>query len=132
MRPVTTEDEMVEQQQDDFFQTPELVVPASAPDAHRAVVTSVTSKVLNNDKQTCVISINLRSLDLPTLETSLDIFVPKGYEEGIALGAAFNPSELPARSRVAACRCSFRSRGSRRFDTGTGSIRVSRPGPARA
>lgn len=81
---------------EDFFSTPEIAVPATPPDAHRAVVTSVTSKHLNNDKQTLVISVNLTSRDVPTIETSLDIFVPKMYEENIALGAKFDPSTLPA------------------------------------
>ena len=80
---------------EDFFETPEISVPASPPDAHRAVVTSVTSKTLNNDKQTAVISINLTSRDVPTLETSLDIFVPKGYEESFGSGVKFSPADLP-------------------------------------
>ena len=79
---------------EDFFETPVLSVPKTPPDAHRATITSVTSKTLNNDKQTAVLSINLRSNDNPTLETALDIFIPKGFEENIG-NPAFNPSELP-------------------------------------
>lgn len=89
------EEQVIEQTGEDFFQTPEIQVPAAPPDAHRAVITSVTSKHLNNDKQTAVISVNLTSRDVPTLETSLDIFVPKVYEENIGLGAKFDPSSLP-------------------------------------
>jgi hypothetical protein len=80
---------------DSFFETPEISVPASSPDAHRAVITSVTTRHLNNDKQTAIISIGLTSRDVPTLETALDIFVPKGYEENIALGSKFDASTLP-------------------------------------
>lgn len=91
-----TDEEVVQQDGagEDFFDTPALEVPKTPPDAHRATVTSVTSKTLNNDKQTAVLSVNLRSIDLPTLETSLDIFIPKGFEENIG-NPAFNPSELP-------------------------------------
>jgi hypothetical protein len=80
---------------DSFFDTPAIEVPASPPDAHRAVITSVTTRHLNNDKQTAIISIGLTSRDVPTLETALDIFVPKGYEENIALGSKFDVSALP-------------------------------------
>lgn len=79
----------------DFFETPVIAVPRTPPDAHRVVVTSVTSKHLNNDKQTAVISINVTSRDVPTLETSLDIFLPKVFEEGIALGSKFGVSTMP-------------------------------------
>lgn len=79
----------------DVFETPEIAVPKTPPDAHRAVVTSVSGKHLSNDKQTAVISVNMTSRDVPTLETSLDIFVPKGFEENIALGSKFDPTTLP-------------------------------------
>lgn len=80
---------------DDFFDTPSIEVPKTPPDAHRATITAVTLKRLNNDKETAVIVVGLLSRDVPTLETSLDVFVPKGYEENIALGSGFDPSTLP-------------------------------------
>lgn len=89
------EEAMQETGADDVFDTPAISVPASAPDAHRAVVTGVTLKRLNNEKETAVISIALTSRDVPTLEQTLDIFVPKGYETGISEGAAFDPNTLP-------------------------------------
>lgn len=80
---------------EDVFDTPELEVPKTPPDAHRATITAVTGRHLTNDKQTAIISIALTSRDVPTLETSMDIFVPKGFEENIALGSKFELASLP-------------------------------------
>jgi hypothetical protein len=80
---------------DDFFSTPELVVPPSPPEAHRARITSVTTTTLNNEKQSTKISINLVSLDVPTVERSLDIWIPKAYKEVIG-SKTFDPSTLSA------------------------------------
>src|SRR6185369_9988021 len=80
---------------DDFFDTPAIEVPKTAPDAHRATITEVTLRRLNNDKETAVISIGLVSRDVPTLETSLDVFVPKVWEQNIGLGGAFDAATLP-------------------------------------
>lgn len=79
---------------EDVFDTPELEVPKTPPDAHRATITSVTGRHLSNDKQTAIISINLTSIDVPTLETSMDIFVPKGFEENIALRKQVRPRDV--------------------------------------
>lgn len=91
----TVYDEQDQQQGADIFDTPEIKVPPSPPDAHRAQVTSVTSKHLNNDKQTGVVSVNLTSRDVATLETSLDIFIPRGFEESLGSGVPFDPRALP-------------------------------------
>jgi len=78
---------------DDFFSVPELVVPPSPPEAHRAVITSVTTTTLNNEKQSTKISINLTSRDVPTVDRSLDIWVPKPYLAVIG-SPTFDPSTL--------------------------------------
>lgn len=88
-------DDLQDAQEQDFFSTPELTVPKTPPDAHRGVVTSVTSKILNNDKQTAVISVNLVSQNVPTLETSMDIFLPKMFEENIGAGSKFDVLSMP-------------------------------------
>lgn len=89
------EHEEVETASDDFFSTPVIEVPKTQPDAHRAIINSVTLRKLNNDKQTAIISIALTSKDIPTLDQSYDIFIPKGFEEGVGLGSKFDPSTLP-------------------------------------
>jgi hypothetical protein len=78
---------------DDFFSVPELVVPPSPPEAHRAVITSVTTTTLNNEKQSTKISINLTSRDVPTVDKSLDIWVPKEYLAVIG-SPTFDPTTL--------------------------------------
>ena len=88
-------EENVLTQEDSFFETPEIQVPRTPPDAHRAKITGVTLARLNNDKQTAVIEIGVVSQDVPTLEDKLSIFVPKGYEEGVSQGSRFDPTSLP-------------------------------------
>lgn len=86
----------VETGADDFFSsTPELIVPPSPPEAHRAVISSVTTTTLNNEKQSTKISINVVSRDVPTVERSLDIWVPKPYLEVIG-SKTFDPLVLPS------------------------------------
>ncbi len=97
--PVYTEEESMTNQidqLDDVFDTPMLEVPATAPEVHRGTVTGVTLRRLNNEKQTSIISIGLVSRDVPTLEKSMDIFVPKLWEESIADLSGFKASELPS------------------------------------
>lgn len=65
----------------EFFSTPEAPVVATPPDAHQGTIESVTLDHLNNDKQTAIIRIGLKSRNVP-LEGTLDVFVPKGYETG--------------------------------------------------
>ncbi len=81
---------------EDVFDTPVIEVPATPPEVHRGTVTAVTLRRLNNEKQTSIISIGLVSRDVPTLEKSLDIFVPKLWEESIADLSGFKASELPS------------------------------------
>ena len=92
---VTQTDEVEVTGTDDFFDTPAIEVPKTPPDAHRATITAVTLKRLNNDKETAVIVVSLVSRDVPTLETSLDVFVPKVWVENIGLGGAFDAATLP-------------------------------------
>lgn len=81
---------------DDVFETPSIEVPATEPEVHQGVVTGVTLRRLNNEKQTSIISIGLVSKNVPTLEKSLDIFVPKLWEESIADLSHFKASDLPS------------------------------------
>ena len=86
--------EMNNELNEDVFDTPTIEVPATEPEVHRGVVTGVSVRRLNNEKQTAILSIGLVSKDVPTLEKSLDIFIPKGYEEGIG-DSSFDVSSLP-------------------------------------
>src|SRR5271169_1279832 len=89
------EDEVVDQSGEDFFSTPELEVPPSPPEAHRAVINAVTLKRIESRENWPVIEISLTSRDVPTLQDKLGVFVPKGYEDGVAAGSGFNPKTLP-------------------------------------
>ena len=84
---------------DDFFSVPELVVPPSPPEAHRAMITSVTTTTLNNEKQSTKISINLTSRDVPTVDKSLDIWVPKEYLAVIG-SKTFDPTVLASGQQI--------------------------------
>ncbi len=102
MSPETLEETMIDQTEqqfegsDDVFETPVIEVPATPPEVHRGTVTNVTLRRLNNEKQTSIISIGLVSRDVPTLEKSLDIFVPKLWEESIGDLSQFKASDLPS------------------------------------
>lgn len=78
---------------DNFFDTPELAVPASEPQAHRAVITSVTLKTISTHDDWPVIEIGVTSRDVPTFEDRLGIFIPADFD--VALGSKFDPSTLP-------------------------------------
>lgn len=78
---------------DNVFSTPELTVPPTPADAHQGTITSVSLRHLENEKRTAIISIGLTSRNVP-LETSLDVFVPKWYEEN-GFEPGFNPKDLP-------------------------------------
>lgn len=81
---------------EDFFSTPEIEVPSSPPDAHRATVTSVTLKLIESRENWPVVEIGLLSRDLPTLEDKIAVFIPKDFnDKAVALGKKFNPSTLP-------------------------------------
>jgi hypothetical protein len=85
---------VVDGAEDFFTSTPEFVVPPAIPEAHRAVIDSVTTTTLNNEKQSTKISINVTSRDVPTVSRSLDLWVPKAYLEVIG-AKTFDPSVLP-------------------------------------
>lgn len=76
---------------DDVFATAELPVPPAIPDAHRATIEGVELKRYDNEKGTVSVVVNLRSLDVPTLETNYEVFLPKGFAENTDV----NPTELP-------------------------------------
>jgi hypothetical protein len=76
---------------DDVFSTTPLPVPPAIPDAHRATITSVEAKHYDNDKGTVSLVVHLRSLDIPTLDTKFEIFLPKLFAENIKV----DPNTLP-------------------------------------
>jgi len=78
---------------DDVFATSELEVPPAIPDAHRGTIEGVELKRYENEKQTVSIVVNLRSQDVPTLDSSLEIFLPKGFVENIHVDASSLPEE---------------------------------------
>lgn len=94
---VTEEVDQVVGGDDDVFATPEIVVPASPPEAHNASVSSVTLKRIDSRDNWPVLEIGLVSRDLPTLEDRISVFLPKTWADGggIALGSKFDPSGLP-------------------------------------
>jgi hypothetical protein len=81
----------------DFFQTPELEVPPSQPEAHRATVTAVTSGTINDSWTK--ITVGLVSRDVPTVDQKFEILLPKGYTDSIGSGKAFDPKTLPANAQ---------------------------------
>jgi hypothetical protein len=87
--------EEVDQTGADFFETPTIEVPASPPEAHRVTVTGVALKRIESRENWPVIEISVVSLDVPTKEDRLGVFVPKGFESGVALGSKFDPTSLP-------------------------------------
>lgn len=95
---MAVDDGLVEEQQEtgaaDFFDTPELEVPAKPPEAHRATITAVSLKRVESRDDWPVIEIALVSRDVPTLDDKLGVFVPKGYAESISNGAKFDPKQL--------------------------------------
>lgn len=78
---------------DNFFDTPELDVPKTPPDIHNAIITRVELKRIG-EQETPVITIGLTSKDIQSLDDEMGIFVPKGYEDGVALGGKFDPKTL--------------------------------------
>src|SRR5581483_73497 len=78
---------------DDVFATSELEVPPAIPDAHRATIQGVELKRYDNEKGTVSLVVNLQSIDVPTLDTTYEIFLPKGFVEDINVDAASLPEE---------------------------------------
>ena len=85
---------------DDVFSTNPLPVPPAIPDAHRATITSVEAKHYDNDKGTVSLVVNLRSLDIPTLDTKFEIFLPKLFAENIKVDPNTLPDELGNKQRT--------------------------------
>jgi hypothetical protein len=80
----------------DFFDTPQLEVAATEPEAHRAVITAVTLNKISSREDWPVIEINLTSRDVPTLEQRYSIFLPKAFDDtAVAAGRKFDPKSLP-------------------------------------
>lgn len=88
------EDEMV-QSQEDVFATPVIEVPPSQPDAHRAVINGVILKHIDSRENWPVIEIELTSIDVPTIQDKIAVFVPKGFEEHVDQGTKFDTKTLP-------------------------------------
>jgi hypothetical protein len=85
---------------DDVFSTNPLPVPPAIPDAHRATITSVEAKHYDNDKETVSFVVNLRSLDIPTLDAKFEIFLPKLFAENIKVDPNTLPDELGNKQRT--------------------------------
>jgi hypothetical protein len=88
------EQEVNQLEDQDVFYTPPLDAPPSEPEAHRAVVVSVTGKNLNNDKQTALVEITLQSRDVPTRTEVLNVWLPKEFELTGIGNPRFDPKTL--------------------------------------
>ena len=86
-------EEMASTDQENFFDTPVIEVPPSAPQAHRAVITSVTLKTIATREDWPVVEIGVTSRDVPTLDDKFGIFIPKSYD--VSEGSRFDVSSLP-------------------------------------
>lgn len=76
---------------DDVFATSELPVPPAIPDAHQCVINGVTLETFESGAT--AIKIALASLNVPTLDTEMLIFLPKGFVEDIYVDAHTLPEE---------------------------------------
>lgn len=88
----TEVENVVEQQQDDVFSTPELVAPKPEPIAHRATITAVTGRHVG-EKETPAIDILWVSRDIPTVEGKMTIWIPRAYEAA-GFAADFDPTTM--------------------------------------
>lgn len=77
--------------QDDIFDVGAVEVPPADADAHRGTVEGVEKVVF--DSGATAIQINLKSLDVPNLDTTMRIFPPKAFVEDIYVDKASLPSE---------------------------------------
>ena len=82
----------------DFFSAPPLEVPPAVPEAHRALITGVEGKVINDSW--VKVQINLVSQNVPTVEKSLEVLMPKAYADSIGSSSKFNPSTLPSNAQT--------------------------------
>jgi hypothetical protein len=85
---------------DDVFPTDPLPVPPATPDAHRATITAVEARHYENDKGTVSVVVYLRSLDVPTLATEFQIFLPKLFAENIKVDPKTLPDEPDDKQRT--------------------------------
>jgi hypothetical protein len=76
---------------DEVFPTDPLPLPPAIPDAHRAAITGVEVRRYENEKGTVSLVVHLISLDIPTLATEFEIFLPKLFVEDIKV----DPTTLP-------------------------------------
>jgi hypothetical protein len=76
---------------DDIFAVNPLPVPPAIPDAHRGVINDVAAEHYDNAKGTVSFIVSLTSLDVPSLETKYEIFLPKMFAENIKV----DPNTLP-------------------------------------
>lgn len=81
-----------------FFDAPAIEVPPAVPEAHRATVTSVEGKVINDNW--VKVQVNIVSRDVPTVERSMEILIPKAYTDSFASGAKFDPTTLPSNAQT--------------------------------
>jgi len=77
----------------DYFATSSLAVPPAIPDAHQGVITSVTVKRYDNEKETVAVIVGLQSTNVPSLEVTYDVFMPKGFVDDINVDASTLPDE---------------------------------------
>lgn len=88
-------DETVQQETsglvDDVLATPELKSAPATPDAHHAVIQSVSLERFDNEKQSVAIKIALQSLNNAAVEEDYAIFLPKMFAENIKV----DPTTLP-------------------------------------
>lgn len=75
--------------EEDVLSTPELAVPPAQPDAHQGRILGV--ELVEFDSGSSGIKINLQSLDVPSLETNMMVFLPAMFVEDITV----DPETLP-------------------------------------
>jgi hypothetical protein len=85
---------------DYVFPTTPLPIPPAIPDAHRATITSVEARHYENEKGTVALVVHLTSLDVPTLDTEYQIFVPKLFAENIKVDPTTLPDEVDNKQRT--------------------------------
>ena len=85
---------------DDIFPTNPLPVPPAIPDAHRATITFVEARQYDNEKGTISPVVHLTSLDVPSLQTEFQIFLPKLFAENIKVDPNTLPDEIGNKQRT--------------------------------
>ena len=85
---------------DDIYATTPLPVPPAIPDAHRATITFVEARHYDNEKGTVSLVVHLTSLDVPSLQTEFQIFLPKLFAENIKVDPNTLPDEIGNKQRT--------------------------------